>query len=591
VPAEVIRVVGRMLAKDPAARYQTPAEVAEALRPFTTAPPPRRGHRRLAAAAVLGIAAFVAGAVVYVKTDEGEFIIETTGDAIFAVNTKGVEIRDPVSGRKYRLRAGKHNVCSGNYEIQIAELPDGIEFTTTSFTLKRGGRVQVTARLREPPDQERLLGTWWGVRAVAAGQPVPEAVIRTFTPSVTVQKDRVIWRAGGPFEKLGIEGVYKLDPAKNPKTIDIIALGDVRKTMLGIYRLDPEKDEITMCLTLDPDRPDERPTEFATTPDRRQVLVVLRRGAAPPQPKGAAQGAEDRNRLVTAFGPGFKPITRDGVKESEGGWRIDARGERVVRLYEVRPPLEESVVVFKARMKSADLRGKAYLEMWCRMPGGGEFFTRGATDPLRGTSGWDDYEIPFVLQKEERPDLFKLNVHLEGAGTVWIKDVELWRAPLPPGMRLPSVLGFATGGKAAILKAFGPSDRPFAAEGVTADQKGWRIDAKENRTVVLFEVKDPGAEGALLTFRAQLKSADLRGVACLTMWCHFPGDPADRESFSEGLQMPVSGTTEWASYETSFRLEKGQKADRVRLGVDVEGKGTVWIRDAELLQAPLPGKP
>ena len=40
VPAELERIVERMLAKDPAQRYQTPAEVAAALTPFVVAQPP-----------------------------------------------------------------------------------------------------------------------------------------------------------------------------------------------------------------------------------------------------------------------------------------------------------------------------------------------------------------------------------------------------------------------------------------------------------------------------------------------------------------------------------------------------------------------
>jgi putative intracellular protease/amidase len=41
VPAELAQIVSRMMARDPAQRYQTPAEVAEALAPFlTTAPAP-----------------------------------------------------------------------------------------------------------------------------------------------------------------------------------------------------------------------------------------------------------------------------------------------------------------------------------------------------------------------------------------------------------------------------------------------------------------------------------------------------------------------------------------------------------------------
>ena len=51
-----------MMAKDPAARFQTPAEVAEALAPFA-AP---RHTRRLTAVAVVGVVALLAGMAVYV---------------------------------------------------------------------------------------------------------------------------------------------------------------------------------------------------------------------------------------------------------------------------------------------------------------------------------------------------------------------------------------------------------------------------------------------------------------------------------------------------------------------------------------------
>jgi WD40 repeat protein len=66
VPPELAAVVARMLAKDPADRYQTPAEVAEALRPFTE--PPRRRPRRLLLLAALAVALLLAGGAVYVNT-------------------------------------------------------------------------------------------------------------------------------------------------------------------------------------------------------------------------------------------------------------------------------------------------------------------------------------------------------------------------------------------------------------------------------------------------------------------------------------------------------------------------------------------
>jgi hypothetical protein len=70
--------------------------------------------------------------------------------------------------------------------------------------------------------------------------------------------------------------------------------------------------------------------------------------------------------------------------------------------------------------------------MWVRVPGRGEFFSRGLEQPVSGTSDWVSLEIPFFLNERGLvPDLVKLNVAFDGAGgTVWIKDVQLLHAPL-----------------------------------------------------------------------------------------------------------------------------------------------------------------
>ena len=49
---------------------------------------------------------------------------------------------------------------------------------------------------------------------------------------------------------------------------------------------------------------------------------------------------------------------------------------------------------------------------------------------MKGTTGWASYETPFYLIRGQRPDLIKLNLVVEGPGTVWIRDVELFRTPL-----------------------------------------------------------------------------------------------------------------------------------------------------------------
>jgi hypothetical protein len=82
-PAGLAGVLGRLLAKDPARRYQTPAEAATALEPYThpapapaplpqeqPAPrPPRRGRRLRWLLGGLGGAAFVVGLVLFAQGD------------------------------------------------------------------------------------------------------------------------------------------------------------------------------------------------------------------------------------------------------------------------------------------------------------------------------------------------------------------------------------------------------------------------------------------------------------------------------------------------------------------------------------------
>ena len=60
----------------------------------------------------------------------------------------------------------------------------------------------------------------------------------------------------------------------------------------------------------------------------------------------------------------------------------------------------------------------------------GEFFSRGLADAVSGTTDWTWRETPFLLPEGERPDLIRLNLVVEGAGKVGIREVQLLRAPL-----------------------------------------------------------------------------------------------------------------------------------------------------------------
>ena len=131
-------------------------------------------------------------------------------------------------------------------------------------------------------------------------------------------------------------------------------------------------------------------------------------------------------KTISSITPGDQPITQDGVTPEDGGWKITATGDRSVRLFEVAPPpLGNGPFFYRAKLRTQDVKGKAWLEMWVRIPGLGEFFSKGLDKTVSGTNGWAEYEIPFYLKDGQQPDLVKLNVTIEGQGTIWVKDVQL----------------------------------------------------------------------------------------------------------------------------------------------------------------------
>jgi len=92
--------------------------------------------------------------------------------------------------------------------------------------------------------------------------------------------------------------------------------------------------------------------------------------------------------------------------------------------------VENARLIYKAQVRTENVEGQVYLEMWCCFPGKGEFFSRGLMTPLTGTTDWTTQETPFFLKKGQNPDNVKLNLVINGKGTVWIDDIRLLTGPL-----------------------------------------------------------------------------------------------------------------------------------------------------------------
>jgi hypothetical protein len=132
--------------------------------------------------------------------------------------------------------------------------------------------------------------------------------------------------------------------------------------------------------------------------------------------------------VLTRSDAQFDPsVSSDG----NGSLRVTTDRATVVALYEMGPvDIEDAQLIYQAQVRTADVTGRVYLEMWCHFPGKGAFFSRGTDTALRGTTRWTVQRTPFDLKKGERPENVRLNLVVDGTGTAWIDDIRLLRAPL-----------------------------------------------------------------------------------------------------------------------------------------------------------------
>jgi len=119
-------------------------------------------------------------------------------------------------------------------------------------------------------------------------------------------------------------------------------------------------------------------------------------------------------------------IDRQISSDGNGSLRIAATEPTTIRLFETGDiDVENARLIYQARVRTENAEGLVYLEMWCHFPSKGEFFSRGRANPSTGTTSWTTQQITFRLKKGENPDNVKLNIVVDGKGTVWVDDIWL----------------------------------------------------------------------------------------------------------------------------------------------------------------------
>ena len=111
--------------------------------------------------------------------------------------------------------------------------------------------------------------------------------------------------------------------------------------------------------------------------------------------------------------------------EGQASVKIVTKLPTTINLGEMAPlDLDNTRLIYKAQVKSDELKGTAYLEMWCFF-GKNKYFSRGLNSVISGTADWKTLETPFFLKPGEKPDKIMLNIVINGQGTIWVDGVQV----------------------------------------------------------------------------------------------------------------------------------------------------------------------
>jgi len=96
-------------------------------------------------------------------------------------------------------------------------------------------------------------------------------------------------------------------------------------------------------------------------------------------------------------------ITQSGVQidkeitsDANGSLRISTSKPTTVRLYETGDiDIEKARLIYQAKLRTQNIEGQVFIEMWCHFPGKGKFFSRALQSKLSGSNEWASQETPF----------------------------------------------------------------------------------------------------------------------------------------------------------------------------------------------------
>lgn len=207
--------------------------------------------------------------VIRIATNKGVLEIEADDEDLeITIKQEGKETAKAVVVNRKTKHTFELTAVGG--EIIATDILDKQRLKTTEFTLERGGRTTLRARVllaaksAGKSDDELIQGKWVAVWAEMSGKPATEDMVKKMTMTFTGDKVEVTQQDGKRDQ-----GIFNLDPRKAPKQMIIEGKSDA-SWFRGIYKL--EGDRLTVCMGKT-----GTPTEFKSSPRTPFLLVEFRR--------------------------------------------------------------------------------------------------------------------------------------------------------------------------------------------------------------------------------------------------------------------------------------------------------------------------
>ena len=109
-------------------------------------------------------------------------------------------------------------------------------------------------------------------------------------------------------------------------------------------------------------------------------------------------------------------------------------------------------------------------------------------------------------------------------------------------------------------------------------------DGPEPRSMVLYEISNPGVENCTVWCEASLRGENVQNIAYLEIFCDY-GEGG--QFFSRGLDQVLQGNADWRKVRIPFSLKAGEEPARFLIGIRMEGPGAVWLDDITLTRGEL----